>query len=247
MKAAIQFVGVEARYGKKRALSDVSFEAPVGSVTALVGSNGAGKSTLIRMIVGLERARAGKVLVGGLLVERNEAAVRRRVGYVPDQSDVYPWMKLRDYFDFLRPHYPSWSPGLAQELAHSYELDLNQRFRDFSRGQKTKAMLAAALTIKPELLLLDEPFGAIDPVAKDEVLRGIIEGVIDNGCSVFVATHDLEMAARIADRVVVLEGGRVRVSGLMEDVLRSDVECSQVPRGLKALIKSESRELRVGA
>lgn len=242
LEPVLRVQGVSARYGRQQVLNEVSFELPASSIMVLLGPNGAGKSTLLRLILGLHEAREGRVLVTGLDVAREASAVRRRVGFVPDKPDAYPWMRLDELFRFLKPQYPSWSDERALRLAEEMQVPLRRKFQDLSRGQGTKAMLAAALAIEPALLILDEPFGPLDPAARDELVRGLLGGIAAKGCGVLIATHDLHMAARIADRVVMLGEGVVRASGPIEEVLGVEEEGNQLPTRLKGLFDVGSPE-----
>lgn len=201
---------VTKRFRKRTVLLGLDLMAEPGAVTVLLGRNGAGKSTFLRLCLGVLRADAGTIEVCGLDPARRGRAVRRRVGYVPDRPDVYGWMTARDLFRFLRPQYPTWNDDHAARTAAALEVPLATPFGRMSRGEGMKAMLVAALAPQPELLLLDEPFAGLDPVVREEVLRGVVRELKGGGRTVLCATHDLDVAARIADRVVVLSGGRLR-------------------------------------
>jgi ABC-2 type transport system ATP-binding protein len=199
---------VTKRFGRRTVLDGLDLEAAPGAVTVLLGRNGAGKSTLLRLLLGVLRADAGSIEVCGLDPVREGRGVRRRVGYVPDKPDVYGWMTARELFAFLRPQYPTWNADHAARTAEALLVPLDTPFGRMSRGEGMKAMLVAALAPEPEVLLLDEPFAGLDPVVREEVLRGIV-GELE-GRTVLCATHDLDVAARIAGRVVVLAGGKAR-------------------------------------
>lgn len=244
MRPILKVDGASARYGRKRALSEVSFELNPGSACVLLGENGAGKSTLLRTILGLEKLRSGSIQVEGIPVRRRASGVLQQVGYVPDVPDVSPWMTLADYFHFLRPQLVHWSDQRAQELTELLEVPIHRPFRQLSRGQATKAMLAGALAHQPALLLMDEPFGPLDPGSRDSVLRGVLDGLTDAGCAALIATHDVHMAARIADSIILLQQGRVQASGPLEVVLGTHSESNQIPRRLKALFTSQDERPR---
>ena len=198
------------RFRRKTVLDGLDLEAEPGAVTVLLGRNGAGKSTFLRLCLGVLRADAGALSVCGLDPARRPKAVRRAVGYVPDKPDVYGWMTPKDLYRFLKPQYPTWNDLHAAGTAEALGVPLATPFRSLSRGEGMKAMLVAALAHEPELLLLDEPFAGLDPVVREEVLRGVVSELRAGGRTVLCATHDLDVAARIADRVVVLSLGRLR-------------------------------------
>ena len=204
-------------------------------MTVLLGGNGAGKSTLLRLLLGVLRPARGRVAVFGQDPLRAHAAVVQRIGYVPDVPDVYPWMTPARLYAFLAPHYPTWNRALCQELAGQLDVPLRTKFKALSRGQGMKAMLVAALASEPELLLLDEPFAGLDPLVREDVLAGIVQALRDGERTVLCATHELEIAARIADRVAVLHDGKIGQHGDLAAVLGQD-EPTQAPRELHRLL-----------
>ena len=209
----IDLAQVHAAYGRRAVLRGLTLRVPAGSTTVLLGSNGEGKTTLLRLCLGVLRPRAGTVRVLGQDPVKRAKAVRERVGFVPDKPDVYGWMKVPDLFRFLAAHYPTWSAARASELVKALDVPLDRAFKHLSRGEGMKAMLAAALAPDPEVLLLDEPFAGLDPLVCEEVLRQVIAAVGDRPRTVLCTTHDLDVAARIADRVALLADGVVRREG----------------------------------
>ncbi len=201
--------GVSKRFGKRQVLDRLELEVVPGQVTALLGENGAGKSTLFKLALGLLEADRGTLTVAGLDPRRDERRLRAAVGYVPDKPDVYGWMTVPDLFRFLRPHYPTWDVRYAAKLLEDLRIPVSTPFKALSRGEGMKAMLAAALAPRPRLLLLDEPFAGLDPLVREEVLRGVIGELRDGERTVLMATHDLDVVARVADRVAILAGGRI--------------------------------------
>ncbi|MEM7199974.1 MAG: ABC transporter ATP-binding protein [Planctomycetota bacterium] len=227
------------RFRKRTVLDALSLRLTPGVVTVLLGENGAGKSTLMRLALGVLKPSGGTLRVLGHDPMRRARAVRERVGYVPDVPDAYDWMTPRQFYRYLAPQYPGWDGVRAVARAVELAVPLDERFADLSRGQGMKAMLVAALASSPELLLLDEPFAGLDPLVRDEVLRGVIAGLRDEGRTVLCATHDLEVAARIADRVAVLSQGRIVADGTVEEVL-GHAEPANVPEQLRAVLAASA-------
>jgi ABC-2 type transport system ATP-binding protein len=142
--------------------------------------------------------------------------VRSRVGFVPDRPDAWPWMTAQDLMRLLAPHYATFDATRASRLLERLEVPLATPFRSMSRGEGMKAMLAAALAHDPDLLLLDEPLGGLDPLVRDEVMRCVIGAAGERPRTILMATHDLEAAARLADRVALLHEGRIVREGPVE-------------------------------
>lgn len=215
------------RFKKDVALDDVSFELPPGTITCLLGENGAGKSTLIKALLGLLPASEGQVAVLGHDPVKHGRYVRERTGYVPDAPDAPKWMTPSELYHFLRPQYHRWDEELVARLAARFGLPLETPLKSLSRGQAAKAMLIAALAPKPEVLLFDEAFSGLDPVSRKELLGGFLEELTLEKVCVLLATHDLDLAARVADRVMVLANGRLQAQGALDEVL-PDLERQEV-------------------
>ena len=243
MNAILSVRDVVKRFGRREALAGVSFELLAGTTTVLLGSNGAGKSTLMRCVLGSLAPERGAIAVVGRDPLRDSTFVRRAIGYVPDEPDVYGWMTARELMRFLREHYPTWSDERAERLLERLDVPLETRFDAMSRGEAAKAMLAAALAPAPRLIVLDEPFARLAPPVRDEVLRVFVEEAPFEGGAALVATHDLEVAARIADRVLVLDQGKLRADVELDDLLAARDGATNLPDALKALYSQPSEEL----
>src|SRR5262249_31724096 len=158
------------RFGKTRVLEDVCFELPSRGVTVLLGENGQGKSTLLRLLLGLLKAEEGSIRVLGLDPVRDGRELRELVGYVPDAPDNPAWMTPRELYRFLARQYPRGSTERAERLSKAWEIPLERPFKHLSRGQAARALLVAALAQSPRLLLLDECFAGLDPLARRDLL-----------------------------------------------------------------------------
>ena len=242
MNDIITLRGLEMRYGRKRVLEGFEFQLQAGQVTVLLGQNGSGKSTLMRALLGVLLPHKGSVRVFGKDPVRHHKDVLRRVGYVPDVPDVYPWMNAKDLFKFLAPQYPTWNKTRCRELCAQLDVPMKTRFKAMSRGQGMKTMLVAALSSEPDLLLLDEPFVGLDALVREEVLQGVLGALMDGDreISVLCATHELDIAARIADRVAVLQDGRVHQHGALAEVLGEE-EPARVPSGLQQVLATAAQ------
>ncbi|MBI5364108.1 MAG: ABC transporter ATP-binding protein [Planctomycetes bacterium] len=235
MNSIVTLQGLVKRFGGRSVLDGIDLELPAGTTTVLLGANGAGKSTLLRLLLGLERADEGSIRVAGLDPFHAASEVRRRVGYVPDQPDVYDWMSPKELYGFLAPQYPRWSRELEARLITRLEIPHTTRFSALSRGEAAKAMLVAAIAPQPDLYLFDEAFSGLDPLVRDEVLAAFLEEAVLDSRAALVVTHELDVAARIADRVAVLNEGRIAVCASMEE-LGGGADSGALPRKLKELL-----------
>ena len=164
--AAILVAGLVKRFGERTVLDAIDLHVPRGQVIGLLGLNGSGKSTLIKCLLGLLRADAGRVDVLGTdawqLADREKA----RIGYVPQEATLYPWLTVRQTVAYVSSFYAGWDRACGDELLRRWELPLGHRVGPLSVGQKQKLSLVLALGHRPALLILDEPVASLDPVAK---------------------------------------------------------------------------------
>ncbi len=239
---AMEIQGVHMRFGRKRVLQGVDLDVPIGATTVLLGSNGEGKTTLLNVCLGVLAQQAGDVSILGLDPRHDACALRRQIGYVPSTPDAYGWMRVGDWFRFLRAHYPSWDEERADSLAEQLDVPRKTRFKQMSRGQGMKATLAGALASNPRILLLDEPFGGLDPLVREDVLRNVIDALGGEPRTVLMATHDLDVAARIADRLAVLVHGRVVREGPVAE-FATDVDGATTPAALRSALADAVKEV----
>ena len=202
------------RFGPVLALDDVSFAVRPGVLTGFVGANGAGKTTTMRIVVGVLAPDAGEVRWDGAPVGPEE---RRRFGYMPEERGLYPKMPVLDQLVFFaRLHGLSASSARARSQQLLDELGLASRARDplekLSLGNQQRAQVAAALVHEPDLLLLDEPFSGLDPVAVDALATQLRRRAAA-GVPVLFSSHQLDLVERLCDDVVIVDHGRVRAAG----------------------------------
>lgn len=234
-EAVIEVTGLVHRFGRKVVLDGVDLAVSRGSVTALLGRNGEGKTTLLRLLTGWLRPGPGRIRVLGLDPARRGPDVRRLVGYVPDQQELPRWMRVADWFRFLEPFHPTWSRAEETALCARLDLDPRAKVATLSKGQRAKHALIAALAHRPELLLLDEPFSGLDPIVRHEVLTAILGHLREEGRTVLVVSHSIADVERIADRVVLIEQGRVRLDADLEELQRAAVRIAVTLRDTDAL------------
>ena len=195
------------RYGRQDALHGVTLEVPPGSVFALVGPNGAGKSTTIKIVMNLMRANGGRAEVLGVDSRRLGAEQLAQIGYVSESQKLPEWMQVDYFLDYVRAFHPSWDTALTAELVRQYELPLDRRLRALSRGMKMKAALAAALSYRPSLIILDEPFTGLDVLVREQLIESILDRTSE--ATVLLASHDLAEIESFATHVGYLNEGRL--------------------------------------
>lgn len=243
MNEIVNVEGLGKRFGKTRVLADVSFALPARGVTVLLGENGQGKSTLLRLLLGLLKAEQGTIRVLGLDPLRQGPELRRLVGYVPDQYDNPGWMTPKELYRFLAPQYPGWDAARVARLSQAWEIPLERKFQQLSRGQAARAQLVAALGQSPRLLLLDECFAGLDPLARRDLLAGFLAELAEQEIATLAVTHDLDVAARMAERVMVLADGKIQRHGTLDEVLKTEEEPARIARGLLRVLEDSSAAL----
>ena len=207
--SVVRLQNVSRRFGRMQALSDVSLEVPEGVVFGLVGRNGAGKTTLIRHVMGLLRAAEGSVSVFGLDPVSYPTQVLAQIGYLSEGNELPEWMSVRELMHFTRAYYPTWDEGYAESLRKTFEIDPDRTIQKLSKGQRARVGLTLAIAHRPKLLVLDEPSSGLDPLVRRDILRAIIKTIAEEGRTVIFSSHLLDEVERVADRVAIIEGGRL--------------------------------------
>ena len=220
---ALEVRGLKKSYGTVQALDDVSLQVAPGELFGFVGSNGAGKSTTMRIILGVLQADAGEVLLGDQPIDLER---RSRIGYMPEERGLYPKMKVGDQLTYLaRLHGLSKADAEASAKAWTERLGVDQRYDDnvgdLSLGNQQRVQLAAALVHDPDVLVLDEPFSGLDPVAVD-VMSDVLNDKAAQGVPILFSSHQLELVERLCDRVGIISGGRMKAQGGVNELRASD-------------------------
>jgi osmoprotectant transport system ATP-binding protein len=225
--ALLRVVAASKTFGRLQALAPTSLEVPVGQTTVLIGPSGSGKSTLLRMMVGLVRPDGGQVLFDGVALEpATFQAIRRRIGYVIQEGGLFPHLTARQNTTLLARHL-RWPAARIEarvdELRALARLpaDLLDRYpSQLSGGQRQRVGIMRALMMNPDLLVLDEPLGALDPLVRAELQDDLLEAFRSLGKSVVMVTHDLDEAAFFGQRLVLMRDGRIVQEGRLEDLAR---------------------------
>jgi len=214
----IQTENLTKRYGATlAALDGVNLTVPPSSIFALVGPNGAGKSTLFKILLNLVRPSEGSASVMGTDSRRIGPAELASIGYVSEGQQMPQWMRVGAYLRHLEAVYPAWDPALADELVREFELPLDCRLQNLSRGMRMKAALAATLAYRPKLILLDEPFSGLDLLVREQLLESIIDRTPE--ATVLLASHDLSEFESVATHVAYLNQGQLQFVEEMPELL----------------------------
>lgn len=246
MSAAIEATGLGKRYGRRWALTDCTLSIPAGRVVGLVGPNGAGKTTLLHLAVGLLQSNAGTISVlGGRPGATPEQLAR--VGFLAQESPTYARLTVAQHLQMGRWLNPSWDSEFADDRVDQLGLDPKQRTGTLSGGQRAQLALTLAVAKRPELLVLDEPVAALDPLARREFLQTLMEVVAVRGVSVVLSSHLIADLERVCDYLVVLVEGRVTVDGDVDELLATHYRLtgprrdrSRVPQSLTVLEESHT-------
>src|SRR5204862_6969501 len=193
---------------------------PTGSVFALLGPNGAGKTTTLKLIMNLLQPTAGSAMILGVDARKLGERELARIGYVSENQQLPLWMTVRQLLDYCRPFYPTWDRDLERGLLQRFELPRDRKLSQLSRGMLMKGSLLSSLAYRPKLLVLDEPFSGLDPLVRDEFIRGVLEVSALGEWTVLVSSHDIDEVERLADHVGMLEEGRLRFSESAEALQR---------------------------
>ena len=218
MTAVLQTRGLGKRYRRRWALSDCTLEIPAGRIAGLVGPNGAGKTTLLHLATGLLQPTTGTIeVLGGPPPAR--PAQLARVGFVAQDTPTYAHLTVADHLRLGAHLNPGWDAATARDRIEHLGLDPGQRAGKLSGGQRAQLALTLAIAKRPELLILDEPVASLDPLARREFLRGLMETVVDQELSVVLSSHLVADLERVCDYLIVLVGSRVQLAGEVDRLL----------------------------
>jgi ABC-2 type transport system ATP-binding protein len=216
--AVIDTVGLGKRYQRLWALSDCTLSIPAGHVVGLVGPNGAGKTTLLSLAAGLLAPTAGAIEVLGGKPGAGPAQLAR-VGFLAQNAPVYAGLSVADHLALGAHLNPRWDAALARGRLDGLDMDPGQKAGTLSGGQRAQLALTLAVAKRPELLILDEPVASLDPLARREFLRDLMEAVAEQGLSVVLSSHLVADLERVCDYLIVLVASRVRLAGPTEELL----------------------------
>ena len=228
----------------KSVLDGATFVVEPGDVVGVLGKNGAGKTTLLELVLGFTPASAGSVQLFGYDSYRLPGAAKARVGFVPQQDELVNQLTAADQIGVIASFYSRWDDALVSKLSAEWEVDLRQRIKDMSVGQRQKLSILLALGHKPDVLILDEPVASLDPIARRQFLEQIIDIAADGKRSVVFSSHIVSDVERLANKIWILKDQRMYWQGdfdsLKESIVRVHVRASHalpawlsIPNALK--------------
>ncbi|MGW6055375.1 ABC transporter ATP-binding protein [Streptomyces sp. NPDC055189] len=220
MSAVLRTQGLGKKYKQRWALQNCDLDVPAGRVVGLVGPNGAGKSTLLNLASGLLTPTVGAIEVCGAL-PADSVEQLAKVGFVAQDTPTYASLSVADHLDLGRRLNPHWDLAVAQERVRRLGLDPKQRAGKLSGGQRAQLALTLGIAKRPELLILDEPVAALDPLARREFMQDLMEAVAEHEMSVLLSSHLVSDVERTCDYVIVLVDSRVQVAGDIDDLVAS--------------------------
>ncbi len=221
--SVIDIKSLRKNFREKEILRDLSLSVPKGSIYGLLGRNGEGKTTLIKCILGLLKPSSGQLAVLSDDPWRFSEATKENLGYVPQSDRLYPWLTVRQIIDYTASFYRRWNDRLIEKLIKEWEINLEDKVGLLSVGQAQKVSILLSLGHEPELLVFDEPVASLDPGARRQFLKTILEILSDRACTIFFSTHITSDLERIADRVAILKQGSIALSGEL-DTIKEEVK-----------------------
>ncbi len=224
----IQTENLTVYYGKRRGIIDVALDVYEGEVFGFLGPNGAGKTTTLRVLLDVIRPTAGHAAIFGMDTQRDGVAIRQRVGYVPGELAYPEMMRGREYLNMINSiRTEKADPEYRRQLCSRFDLDVSRRIRAYSRGNKQKLALVAAFMHQPDLLILDEPTGGLDPLIQQQVMETVREAKED-GRTVFFSSHILPEVQAVCDRVGIIRDGKLIAIEHVDSLLKRQFHRLQI-------------------
>lgn len=220
----IEVSGIEKAFGNNNIIRDVSFSVKAGSIYGLLGSNGAGKTTIMRMIAGILRQDTGGISV---LNEQVDVSIKQRMVFIPDILYFLPQYTMRQLANYYASFYENWDEERYKNLTNLFHIDEKKKVSHFSKGLQRQVIFILSLSVKPDVLILDEPFDGLDAVVRKKVRSLIIQDVAEREMSVLLSSHNLREVEEICDHVGILHQGEILLERDLDE-LKEDVHKVQV-------------------
>lgn len=216
----ISIKNVSKKIGDKEILKNINIEVRKGNIFGLIGPNGAGKTTLIKCLTGIYQVNSGQVNISGQNVFENPD-VKKHMGYVADQNDYFVYFDIKNLIKFYRMTYESFDMDRFNSLNKVFKIPINTSVKKLSKGMKMKLALMLNLSIMPEVLVMDEPTGGLDPIAKKQVINIILDEVASRGTTILISSHNLNSLERICDSVGMLIDGEIKYQNSVEEMKKT--------------------------
>ncbi len=236
LSASLALQGVSVSLGGQAVLKDLDWAVLPGQVVGLLGLNGAGKTTLLETVLGLREPQAGTVHLLGQPAATPDDATRARIGYVPQQSDLFESFTATQLLAYFRSFYPQWNEAKVEGLMSRWDIPRDRLIGKLSGGQQQRLSIVRALAHDPDLLVLDEPVASLDPAGRRDFLRELVEQVLDRGTTVVFSTHILSDLERVAFNLAFLADGRIALQAPLDELLEQTVTVRGDPTQLQAQI-----------
>ncbi len=202
----IELKNITKKYGKQKALDDVTLTIPKGKIIGLVGENGSGKTTLLKLTAGLLTPDSGQAEYDGVKITRKIAS---EIAYMPDADLFYPYFTVEQLFDFYDSQFEDFDVVKAKELAQFLRISLNSKMKSLSKGNRGRVKIAVTLGREASYYLLDEPFSGLDPMVRDDIAKGLIRFTDIENQTIVLSTHELKEVEPLLDELVVLREGQI--------------------------------------
>jgi ABC-2 type transport system ATP-binding protein len=230
MNPVLEFRNIGYAYGSRPVLDGIDLSLQPGEVLGLIGRNGAGKTTLLKLGMGMLFPHSGKVRTFGVSPTDQPVPVKKRIGYVAEDQVLPQSSNIADLIAFHQYLFPQWDEALQRQLLDRFGLELGRKMRHLSKGQAREVALLCAVCHRPELLILDEPAGGLDPATRREFLETSIHLLNEEGTAILFSSHHMGDVERIGGRVVLLNEGKVLLDRDLT-LLREQVCVAMIPRG----------------
>ncbi|MBT9494884.1 MAG: ABC transporter ATP-binding protein [Paucibacter sp.] len=231
--------GLSLSYGPQSVLKGLDWQLLPGQVVGLLGRNGAGKTSLLETVLGLREPQTGSVQLFGQNAAELDDAGRARIGYVPQQSDLFEGFTPAQLLAYFKSFYPRWNEAKVEGLLSRWDIARDKPIAQLSGGQQQRLSIIRALAHEPDLLVLDEPVASLDPAGRRDFLRELIEQVLDRGTTVVFSTHILSDLERVAFNVAFLKQGRISLQAPLDELLDEVRALSGPSAELQALIAAQ--------
>lgn len=213
-------------YGDKKAVDDVSLHIAPGEIYGFIGHNGAGKTTTLKSVAGILPIEQGTITIGGFSVQKDPIACKKQIAYIPDNPDLYEYMTGIKYLRFVSDIFGVPAAVRDERIKHYADLfeitaDLGSPIASYSHGMRQKLAIISAWVHEPRLVIMDEPFVGLDPIAAHH-LKTMMRELCDKGGAIFFSTHVLEVAEKLCDKIAIIKAGRLIRCGTMEEVKGDD-------------------------